>query len=213
MKFLTFVFFLPSLTTSSYILDESWPKELPSYATYFSAIAINGEEIHVSARMNTTQPILTFNDGGELLSSWGAEEISFNGELGSWGAHGLASQEDRLWVADIQDDTTKVFSGSGDSHKLLGIAGTKDRSGDGVDVLQFSSTADIAIGTGELEGEVWVSDGDGGSNHRVGKSVEVYKELSVAGVFANPFCFYLVAFTVYVFFLLNLNVCFYGYLI
>ena len=165
MKFLTFAILFP-IGSATYILDEVWPKDLPASATYFSAIAIDGEFIHVSARMNTSQPILTFNDEGELLSSWGSDEISFNDELNSWGAHGLASQSgSRLWVADIQEHTTKVFTTR--DRKLAGIAGTKGIAGNGIDTLQFSSTADIAIGTGAMEGEVWVSDGDGGSNHRV----------------------------------------------
>ena len=54
-------------------------------------------------------------------------------------------------------------------HPLVASAGTRGAEGSGLDVLQFGSVADVAVGTGNFEGSLWTSDGDGGINNRVAR--------------------------------------------
>lgn len=173
-------------STATWEMDPSWPRGLPQGVTYFSAPAIErcaeqGRKfIHVSARSGGKEPILVFTPEGDLVDQWGSESISFNATTKSWGAHGVSVQtlpggETRIWVADIQDHTAKVFSGTcgsglGETRPLLGTSGIRGRAGsDTRPNVQFGSTADVASGMpwGKFAGQVWVSDGDGGVNNRV----------------------------------------------
>jgi hypothetical protein len=80
--------------------------------------------------------------------------------------HGSASTADgvagaALLVTDIAGGTVKLFSQAG---ALLGTGGTQGRPGTGVNPIQFSAPADVAVTSAGL---VVVSDGDGGSANRV----------------------------------------------
>ena len=162
-------------------LDSAWPKGMPADAQQISAVAIDSTGVvHVSVRVGLDEPILMFDsdNGGELLGSWGAEHIFFDNSSNSWGGHGLAFQAPsngmnrapRLWVADILEHTAKVFDDSKTGvHSLIATMGTAGEAGSDVDVLQFGSLADVTTGkpNGKMDGQVWVSDGDGGINNRV----------------------------------------------
>jgi DNA-binding beta-propeller fold protein YncE len=80
--------------------------------------------------------------------------------------HGSASTADGaadagLLVTDIAGGTVKLFSQAG---ALLGTGGTQGKPGTGVNPIQFSAPADIAVTNSGL---VVVSDGDGGAANRV----------------------------------------------
>jgi len=80
--------------------------------------------------------------------------------------HGSASTADGaagagLLVTDIAGGTVKLFSQAG---ALLGTGGTQGKPGVGVNPIQFSAPADVAV---TKSGLVVVSDGDGGAANRV----------------------------------------------
>ena len=80
--------------------------------------------------------------------------------------HGSASTADGaagagLIVTDIAGGTVKLFSQAG---ALLGTGGIQGRPGTGVNPIQFSAPADVAVTSAGL---VVVSDGDGGQANRV----------------------------------------------
>jgi len=164
---------LVSQVDAAYEHVEGWPRGMPSESYALSAVgidpyALGGAEVYVAQRgANLTQPILVFNETGDLVRSFGADSIARD-TTGTWGCHGLSvkstpSMETQIWVNDFVEFTTKVYSSDG---KLLSEFGTKSDPGPDVAPLQFDKVADTAFGSGESN-MVYVSDGDGSSNHRV----------------------------------------------
>ena len=159
---------------STYVHVDGWPHGMPAHSTSLSAVGVDpyvlgGSEVYIAQRgPNLTQPILVFNEAGDLVRSFGGDSIARDAS-GAWGCHGLsvratASDATQIWINDFVEFTTKVFSAEG---QLLATYGTKNIGGPGVSPLQFDKVADTAFGTGASADVVFVSDGDGSSNHRV----------------------------------------------
>lgn len=159
---------------STYVHVDGWPHGMPPHSTSLSAVGVDpyvlgGSEVYIAQRgPNLTQPILVFNEAGDLVRSFGGDSIARDAS-GAWGCHGLSvratpSDATQIWVNDFVEFTTKVYSAEG---QLLATYGTKNVGGPGVSPLQFDKVADTAFGSGASSDVVFVSDGDGSSNHRV----------------------------------------------
>jgi hypothetical protein len=160
-----------STAHAGYVLDAGWPSGMPAASYQLSAVGVDpfvvgGAEVYVAQRgANLTQPILVFNEAGELVRSFGAGHIARD-DKGVYGCHGLSVRSamdspTQIWVNDFDEYTTKVFSPTGD---LLATLGQADTPGAGTLPLQFDKVADTDFGA---DGAVFISDGDGSSNHRV----------------------------------------------
>ena len=161
-----------AVSAAGYVHDEGWPHGMPGKATQLSAVGVDpyvlgGTEIYIAQRgPNVSEPILVFNEAGELLRSFGSSNIERDAQSGSWGCHGLSvksspTKPTQIWINDFVEFTTKVFTAEG---KLITTLGTKDDGGADVSPIQFDKVADTAFGADDT---VYVSDGDGSSNHRV----------------------------------------------
>lgn len=156
--------FALTAANAAYILDQGWPAGIQPYIANMSritAVAVaNGTsgstEIHVAQRGLTQPPVFVFDVSGKLLRTWGMENV-----VSLHGLHSQPGTPSTVWATDIEEATVKQFNITG---ALLRTVGTADKPGNGVDPVQFSAPADIAI---TPAGNVIVSDGDGGTNNRV----------------------------------------------
>ena len=98
---------------------------------------------------------------GVFVRSWGSCFIATVHGLRVQPASVSADGRTYVWVADIGDHTVKQCTTDGALVLALGTAGS---NGTGTDPIQFDHVADVAFGA---DGRVYVSDGDGGENHRV----------------------------------------------
>lgn len=145
-----------------YELDTTWPQlppslNLSSITAVTVANASDGSmEIHVAQRGTAAPPLLAIDKTGNLLRTYGTGVVTT--------PHGMQAQKgtpSTIWVTDVGTFTVKRLAING---TLLQMAGTPGVAGGGVDPVQFSVPADIAI---TPIGNIAVSDGDGGSNNRV----------------------------------------------
>jgi hypothetical protein len=161
-------------TNARYILEQGWPRGMPAVSKQLSAVGVDpyvlgGVEVYVAQRGgNLSQPILVFNETGDLVRTFGGDSIARDG-TGTWGCHGLSvrsspTNHTEIWVNDFVEFTTKVYSPAG---ALLAQYGIKGDHGPGVSPLQFDTVADTAFGAGVSADVVFIADGDGSSNHRV----------------------------------------------
>eukprot|EP00730_Choanoeca_flexa_P000633 TRINITY_DN10276_c1_g2_i1.p2 TRINITY_DN10276_c1_g2~~TRINITY_DN10276_c1_g2_i1.p2 ORF type:complete len:329 (+),score=40.79 TRINITY_DN10276_c1_g2_i1:45-989(+) len=154
---------LIALTSASqYQVDYSWPKQVPSQATRFTAAAVVGHHVYIAQRgMNYSQPIMVFETDGTFVTSWGSQEI-FGTQSGGFGVHGMNYNpyDNTIWITNVLDFSVSVFSLNG---TRLATYGTPSKEGTSSDPLQFSHVADVDFSYGTS----FISDGDGGMNDRV----------------------------------------------
>ncbi len=121
-----------------YELDSSWP--VSSSASLFTAVAVDTTvsptEIYVAQRGSAfPQPIIVYDEAGNILRSWGNDSISFID--GEFGVHGIELQYTRngtfLFVADMLEHTLKKFTTAG---VLVARLGTPNVAGIGVNPIQ-----------------------------------------------------------------------------
>lgn len=119
--------------------------------------AANETEVHVAQRGNNLPPVLVFDRAGRLLRTWGG-----GGAIVT--PHGLTTglgSPATIWVSDIGDATVKQFDLAGNLLAKIGVSLTP---GSGLDPVQFSSIADVAL---TPWGDVVTVDGDAGVNNRM----------------------------------------------
>ena len=159
---------------AGYVLEQGWPRGMPAVSKQLSAVGVDpyvlgGAEVYIAQRGgNLSQPILVFNETGDLVRAFGGDSIARD-DTGTWGCHGLSvrsspTKHTEIWVNDFVEFTTKVYSPAG---ALLAQYGIKGDHGPGVSPLQFDTVADTAFGAGVSVDNVFIADGDGSSNHRV----------------------------------------------
>jgi hypothetical protein len=150
-----------------YQLDPSWPKQpLSADITGVSAAAFDdtSQEIYVLQRGAAVPPILVYDKAGNLLRTWGG--VNASRVVGA--GHGLHIMQKQgsspwIWITDSQNCTVQAFDPSGRRLALLGSPGVCSHN---LYPLQFGSVADI---TSDSNGNIYISDGDGGVNDRVVK--------------------------------------------
>lgn len=164
---LCFVIFLAQSLSLQYQLDPSWPKlPLDSGVSGVSAAAFDAsaQEIYVLQRGSAIPPIMVYDKSGELLRTWGGVNASRIVGAG----HGLHVQQQSgstplIWITDSQNCTVQAFDVKGKRVVLLGVSGDCSH---GLYPLRFGSVADL---TTDSEGNIYISDGDGGVNDRIVK--------------------------------------------
>lgn len=152
---------------STYVLDPNWPTDFSSLnVSKVTAVAVavgadGVKEVHVAQRGTALPFILVYAVNGTLIRTWGQSNVV--------SPHGLfavppagSGLPSTLWVTDVGAATVKLF---GIDTSLLATIGTAGHAGSGIDPAQFSEPADVTVIA--AQGNVLVSDGDGGINNRV----------------------------------------------
>lgn len=143
-----------------YSLDASFPARgaIPPGVSRVTAVAVlpgaaGATEVHVAQR-NASVPFFLVLDAasGGLLRTYNGSLTSPHGALAD-------AASGSVWVADIAGGRVQQYAAA--SGALLRSVGSE---GTGVNPLQFSAVADVAL---TPAGDVLVSDGDGGANNRV----------------------------------------------
>jgi hypothetical protein len=146
-----------------YIPDPSWNPIIPSsiHPGKVSAVAVDRQSNVFIGQRGLDNKIMRFTNNGTYLKSFGDEIKTVHGMKIQTGK---GSEHDYLWVTDTgSHDVKKYDSVTGN---LLLTLGTTGHSGNGTDPIQFGSVADISF---DNNGSIYISDGDGGENHRVVK--------------------------------------------
>uniref|UniRef100_A0A3P9JEN8 NHL repeat-containing protein 3 n=1 Tax=Oryzias latipes TaxID=8090 RepID=A0A3P9JEN8_ORYLA len=160
-------------------LDVSWPKKPELFGGQAFGVAVNhlAGVVYVAQRGDHVPKVLVFTTDGEFLMSWNTSTIEM--------PHGIfladaASSNPTVWITDVGNGpfghTVKQFSPSG---KLLQVLGTPGKAGSGLDPLQFDQPAEIFV---HESGEMYIVDGDGGTNNRL---LKLSKELEVLWMHAE----------------------------
>lgn len=114
---------------------------------------VNGKEIHVAQRGTYCDPVVVFDENGNVLRTWGATNVT--------SVHGLSAHVNTLFLTDILQGTVKEFDPLGN---LIRMAGTPGNHSNGLSPAQFSAPADVTF---TADNTIVISDGDGGTNNRV----------------------------------------------
>lgn len=150
-----------------YAIDDTWRPHFPSGAHTFSGVAVGAHDrVYVTQRGNlSVAPVLVLSgSSGKVIASMGTQHISVRSQ--TWGSHGVqvetrANGKERVWIADLFAHSLFAYTPSGAF--LLAVGTGKGNSTNPSSDI-FDAVADVACnGAGEL----YVSDGDGGSNNRV----------------------------------------------
>jgi len=143
-----------SPTDLGYMAVETWPRLPPGWRLgQVAGVAVDSEgRYYVYHRGEEAPPLLCFDQGGELLSSWGK---------GAYVRPHMAKcdKENNVWLIDDQGHVLYLYSPEGRILKTLGVKGVPGQDG-----THFNRPTDIAFG---LRGEFYVSDGYG--NRRVAR--------------------------------------------
>ena len=150
-----------------YVLDASFGLPFPAGAQRITALApsvsaAGGAQLLFAVQRAVQVPFLC----RFAAPTWSGACNEGANNVTMTSPHGAAAAADGdasagLLVTDIAGGTVKLFSLAGE---LLATGGTQGRPGVGVNPIQFSAPADVAVTRGGL---VVVSDGDGGSANRV----------------------------------------------
>uniref|UniRef100_A0A8C7Y7N8 NHL repeat-containing protein 3 n=1 Tax=Oryzias sinensis TaxID=183150 RepID=A0A8C7Y7N8_9TELE len=160
-------------------LDVSWPKKPELFGGQVFGVAVNqlAGVVYVAQRGDHVPKVLVFTTDGEFLMSWNTSTIEMPHGIFLAGA---ASSNPTVWITDVGNGpfghTVKQFSPSG---KLLQVLGTPGKAGSGLDPLQFDQPAEIFV---HESGEMYIVDGDGGTNNRL---LKLSKELEVLWIHAE----------------------------
>ncbi|XP_071949559.1 NHL repeat-containing protein 3-like [Antedon mediterranea] len=158
-----------------YKLDDSWPLNTSVFTGQVYSVDIDEKagEIYVSQRGVKFHPIVVFSEDGHLK-----RVLTFDTSVVSM-IHGLrvfqnvTSGQTSVWVTDLGNatygHTVKGFSPEGKLETMIGTAGT---AGTGLAPVQFDHVADLAFNE---KGEMYIVDGDGGSNNRLIKLSKDFK--------------------------------------
>ena len=145
-----------------------------SAVTGVSACAVgtgSDQSVYVGQRGKGAPPILVLDSTGKLLRSFGQDA-----DIGTM--HGMHMQQlgggkQALWITDSHNSKVHKFDPA--TGKLLATLGTH---GTALHPLQFGSVADIAF---DAEGNLYISDGDGGVDARIMKLDPSHKLLWAVG--------------------------------
>ena len=151
---------------SLYTLDAAYPTGLLGLnVSQLTAVALvqpasGALELHIAQRGLAEPPFLVLDtDTGALLRKYGAFGRTLKSPHGMASSYSGAPGPSALWVLDIVNGTLLQLDPA--TGAVLTLVGSK---GLGVAPPQFSAPADCALGP---RGQVYVSDGDGGSANRV----------------------------------------------
>ena len=157
--------------SAPYVLDTSFALPFPAGVQRVTALSPSltpgGSQLLFALQRAVAVPFLCrfASSGAGGVGTWsggcdeGANNVTMESPHGAAPAGPGAGAD--LLVTDISGGTVKRFSQAG---ALLATGGTQGRPGTGLNPIQFSAPADVAV-TGA--GVVVVSDGDGGDANRV----------------------------------------------
>lgn len=154
----------PLLGRPLYRLDPGWPRspEVFSGEVYGVAVDPHTGLVYVAQRGDNVPKVLVFTTDGDLLLSWNTSTLEK--------PHGIfladaGSSAPTVWITDVGDGPyghcIKQYSPSG---RLLQVLGTPGTAGSGLAPLQFDQPAELFV---QDSGDMYIVDGDGGTNNRL----------------------------------------------
>ncbi|TRY89022.1 hypothetical protein DNTS_012956 [Danionella cerebrum] len=156
-----------------YKLDLSWPKHPELFTGRVFAVAVDhiASRVYVAQRGDDIPKVLVFNIDGDLVQAW-TNTSSIEEPHGIFLAN--ATSDPTVWITDVGNGpfghTVKQYSPSG---KLLQVLGTPGKAGSSLSPLQFDQPAEVFV---HSSGEIYIVDGDGGTNNRL---LKLSKDLQV----------------------------------
>ena len=158
---------IPS-SSAPYVVDLTFRPYLPAGASRVTGVAValsaSGSEVLLAQQRNMTIPWLCLYTKDSMGAFRGTCDEGDTSTMDS--PHGAQAAADTqagagVFVTDIAGGTVKLFSQDG---RLLATGGMQGHPGVGLNPIQFSAPADIAV---TKSGRIVVSDGDGGEANRV----------------------------------------------
>jgi sugar lactone lactonase YvrE len=146
----------------SFVVDPSWPKELPGGLGEISGQAV-GADGHVwiihrgSSIGEKLPPVLEFDPEGNLLQGWGGPRAGLTWPSSEHGMY--VDHRGNVWTAGSANQVMK-FTRTGELLLTIGVA---ESTGGSSDTTRLGSAADMAVDP--IANEVYIADGYG--NHRV----------------------------------------------